>query len=399
MSLRSSSCVALLIMTSAVGVGLGEAHAQSAAAKAPAPPPGADATKPPAPPPAPTGRVPWRGLTLEWISSATASILGVGKKTIGTDHQSAGMSWRLTIPYTVVDQPFWSVRLSTAPTLAVELTNSDTDTTYREPQFLDLPLRADFKLNLFSKGLWKTSTTFRSGLTFPTWKYSYGTGTILSTNQRVSVAQTFPLAGEKSPVFKSFDVSALLSWSHRFSRATTATNSNLDRPRQDFSGSSFLSDQLSTTRLAADTLQESISVAFSQDIKDMSLGLSFNFNFAQQFKPAFSSGNTCDVKIVTGCVDVTNDPNAPNKQYYYGFGTSLSFDPVPEAGIEISYSSSSSALGQSTLAPDGTRQSFFYTPYAEFGLSLIFHPDALYERLSPPKRVAKQGTKRSASKK
>lgn len=396
MTCRSS--LGLVVLMLGMGV-VRSAEAQPpAAAPGPLPapgvtPPAADQTQQPseeAPP-----RVPWRGTMLEWMNSATTTMLGVGDDVIGHDADAYSMAWRLTLKYHLVDLDALDVSVTTQPTWAVELTNSDTSTTKHETQFLDLPLTGTLGYKINGGTLYSTVPTYTTGLMFPTWLLSRNNGTQLTLSNRLGVSQSIPILGEDSPALKSISVKGLLRWDRRFSQAETPVNAGLERPRQTLTGASFLDDQLSGTRLARDTVRELVSLAFSEAIAGMPLGLSFDFLFSQQFKPEL--GATTCVQIDTGCATVASSADAPNSAHYYSFGTTLEFQPVPELAVAVSYASSGSPLGQNTLAEDGKRRGFFYAPDAEFGAQLTFFPDALYERISGPRRAMAEnrGTKRA----
>ena len=201
-------------------------------------------------------RVPWRGTSLEYINAATTAMLGVGQDYQSDDFHSYSMYWRGTLQYYLVDQEAWSFRLRSRPTLYVELTNSDTTTTEREPQFLDLDLLGIFGHKLYAKDLWATNMTYYTGFIFPTWKNSYGVGTILTTSNRVALSQDFQVAGPDAPVLKSVNVTGLFRWDHRFSRATTAVNDNVDVRRLiGASQTSTVDNTLANSRLSRETLQ------------------------------------------------------------------------------------------------------------------------------------------------
>jgi hypothetical protein len=340
--------------------------------------------------------VPWRGTNLEYINAATTAMLGVGQDYQSDDFHSYSMYWRATLQYYLVDQDAWSFRLRSRPTLYVELTNSDTTTTEREPQFLDLDLLGIFGHKLYAKDLWATNATYYSGFIFPTWKNSYGVGTVLTTTNRVALSQDFQVAGPDAPVLKSVNLTGLFRWDHRFSRATTPVNDNVEVRRLiGLSQTSTVDNTLGNGRLSRETLQEILSLGFSEAIAGMPLNIGFDFIFSQQFKPALLPEGQC-VSTLTGpaCVDPQDGDFVA---YYYGFSPSIEFIPVPELGISFSYSSSSSPLGQNTLREDGRRRNFGYAPDAEFSLSLTFNPDALYERATGPKRKLAQGKKKTVS--
>ena len=335
-------------------------------------------------------RVPWRGSRIDWIQGVTTTALGVGRDNIGSEHEAYSMVWRVRLNYFVVDQDKWSVSVRTDPTWYVELTNSDSTTTEREPQFLDLPVTQVTTFKAFRDGNWSTALHYGTSLIFPTWVVSHNRGTHLNTSNSLAVTQGIPVLGDDAPLLKSVSLSASVVWSHRFGSATTAVNEDLDRPRQDLTGASFLDDQLGGGRFANDTLKEGISISFSEKLGDVPVGLGAGFVFGQQFKPAFP--DSC-VSLDTGVACVQDGADNPEELHYYGFQAAIDAQPIPEAAIELSYSSGG-PLGQNTLGADGQHRSIFYSPSAEFGLTLSLFPDALYERLTGPARSLGTNTKK-----
>lgn len=408
MSLRTG--LGLLVVTLGVGVS-GVAAAQEAPQKKPSS--GSEQVGQTAPPTAfaesidteegdsdkaAPPRVPWRGTNVSWTNTATTSVLGIGQEVQSTDYEQYIMNWAFHLNYFLVDQDKWSIGISTTPGFSVELTNSDITTTQREVQFNDLPLIGAYNRNLYShEDGWNTGITVGSGFIFPTSPISYNTGRILTTTQRVGVAQVFPLAGPDSPVFKTFSLSGSLRWDHNFTEATTAVSPQLERERQSASGAPIIDDQLTGGTMIHDTLRESITLSFTESIPPgMPISLSGTFYAAQSFKYAptesdcvvvVNAGDTCiGTDELAGVDEPNQDPNT------IGFGIGLSFQPIPEASVSFDYDSGTPQLG-----PDGLRRSVFYNPYATFSGTLTFHPDALYERFTGPKRaIAENDDERSA---
>ncbi len=334
-------------------------------------------------------RVPWRGSSLSWTTEASSQLLGVGKNYQGGDYLSATMSWSAWLNYYLVDQEKDTLTVTAAPAFAVELTNSDDTVTKRQPQFQDMPVWFSYSRTLFKKDLWATKLRAWARFTFPTNPYSYGSGTYLTTSPWIWLMQNIPLAGEKSPAFKSFTVGLITRWDHRFGRATTKVNGDLQRPRMSASGEVFLSDQLSFKPLVGDTVKESIWLGFNEAIAKMPLSVFARFNFSQAFLPSFD--HSCDVVLATGCVNSQSPADVRHTRYGWGFDANVIFQPVPEAGVWLAYGNDSA----NQLASDGTRHwSPFWSPDAVFSATVLFYPDALYERVAfgQKRSMAKAGT-------
>ena len=327
-------------------------------------------------------RVPWRGTSFKWEHAVTTQTIGVGADYQSSSGDNYSMSFAFLVNYYLVDQDAWRLNVYVAPSFGVELTNSDWTSTYREPLFDDLPVAGNVSGTLYKTedSAFVTSASGNLTLIFPTAPTSYHIGTYLTTSPRLSLSQTFPLAGEKSPVFKSFGAGLSGRWDHRFGAATTAVNADLARPRQTSGGSTYLSDQLSFSPLAQNTLRESISLDFPQQWGSHELTLSGAFSFAQSFKPDLV-GNDCEVQLMTGCVKAQRDPDARTSQNSLGFSVALTYFPVPEAGVSLAYANMSGQLG-----PDGTRRNVFWTPDALFVADLYISFDAIYERITGPAR-------------
>jgi hypothetical protein len=345
-------------------------------------------------------RVPWRGTSVEWINSATTSMLGIGDDYQSDTHQSYAMLWRITANYYIVDQDDWSVTVRTQPTFFVELTDADDTNLRNEPQFLDLPLLATYRRNLFSSGLWSTAFSLAQGLILPISPASQNNGTYVIPTHRLVLTQGIPLLGEDAVALKSFTLNGRFRWDHRFSKATTAVDEDLDQLRstKSITGGSQADDQLSGGAFSHDTLIEGVDVEFSEPVGPVVLSLSSGFVFAQQFKYGFSDQG-CEIVTPTstspdGCVDVPSSDTAEDTFYTYGFSVGVGIQPLPELALNIDYSSSNSPLGQSQLRPDGRRRSVFYTPEAEFSATLTIYPDAFYERMTgPPRALARDKRK------
>jgi hypothetical protein len=324
-------------------------------------------------------RVPWRGSSLSWTTEASSQLLGVGKNYQSSDYLSASMSWSAWLNYYIVDQEKDKLTVTAAPGFGVELTNSDDTVTKREVQFQDLPVWFAYSRTLFKKNLFSTNLRAWARFTFPTNPYSYGSGTYLTTSPWLWLMQTLPLGGEKSPVFKTVTIGLITRWDHRFGKATTRVNSGLERPRMGASGEVFLSDQLSFKPLASDSVKESIYLGFNEAIAKMPLSVFARFNFSQSFLPKLN--HSCDVMVNYGqtCVDSQSPPDVRHVRYGWGFDANVIFQPLPEAGIWLAYGNDS----PNQLADDGTRHwSPFWSPAALFSATLLFYPDALYERLA-----------------
>ncbi len=338
-------------------------------------------------------RVPWRGSSVKWGHTVTTTAIGVGRDNLSDTHEVYAMSWQLLLNYFLIDQDDYRLTVYTAPSFSVELTNSDWTTTEHEPQFNDLPLTFALSGTLYKPGaeggddsdirsgsLLRTSGTARMSAYFPTSPASSANGTYLTTSPRLSLTQLLPVLGAESPVLKFIVVGASFRWDHVFSRATTPVSQDLDRPRQTASGETFLSDQLSFSPLALNTLTESVYLYFVEAFGGIELEAYAAVSMAHAFSPEFEN-NECAVVIETGCVDVEPNEDARTSQNIVGFSAGVTVYPMAEWGIELAYANQATQLG-----PDGRRRDIFYSPDAVFQANLLISIDALYERFTGPRR-------------
>jgi hypothetical protein len=330
-------------------------------------------------------RVPWRGTNFTWTNTATTSVLNVGQEQISGSHESYDMSYAFKLNYYVVDQDKWSVQVHVTPSFGVELTNSDVTTTRNEPYFNDLPVGATYGRNLFShEDGWSTSANLGTVFFFPSSPLSQGDGTILRTSQRVGLSQAFPLAGKDSPVFKTFSLAAGFRWDHRFTEATTGVSDELQRERMAADGSTVIDDQLSGAAQRHDTIRETLTLSFDNTIPPgMPITLSGGIYAAHSFAYSPSDTGGCDVIIMGDqCVEAESPAGEPNDAFNtVGFTLGLDFQPLPEMSVAFGYDSGTPQLG-----PDGQRRSLFFNPNATFSGALTLYPDALYERMTGPRR-------------
>ena len=343
-------------------------------------------------------RLPWRGTGMSWDHSATTSLLGVGKDVQSVAHQQYVQTFSAALNYFIIEQEKWSLALGAAPSFSVELTNSSDTTTLHEPWLNDLPVSAVYRRRLYAneeKELY-TGLAFNTSVILPTSPASYNAGTYLTTSPRVTVFQTFPILGQKAKNFQSFSVGVSARWDHRIGRADTAVNADLNQPRMDSRGSTFISDDLSFNRFAQNSLRQGVFVFFSEDVVGTTLQFFASLGLNQNFLPALPESG-CDVAIQTGCVNVKNQGTFT--QYGYSFAAGFTWFPSAEFGLYLNY-----ANGGGQLGPNGERRSVFYNPNAQFSAGLALGLDAIYEVLTGPRRkdpfflVAKKDDKKRLDK-
>ncbi len=166
-------------------------------------------------------------------------------------------------------------------------------------------------------------------------------------------------------------------WSHFFTRASTAVNPELERPRQSGGGGPILSDQLSGN--AAVENQVGITVGLVLSLYE-GLQLSSGFSWVRAIPYSFK-GNTCEVVTATGCIDLPQSESS--QRDYTSFDLGLSYLIIPELAVSFGYENTASTLGENGQGRDPfvSPSSIFYT-----GLSISF--DRFYQRFAEPENLA-----------
>ena len=338
-------------------------------------------------------RVPWRGTAFAWGHDFTTSAAGLGSDFQGADFQTYTQTFSLGLNYFVIDQEKWSLALNTGPSVTVELTDSATTTTRREPQMNDLPTSVVYRRRLYAHDELPIATglVLNARVLWPTSPGSYNTGTYLTTSPAVVMWQSFPIIPKDvAPVLNSMAVGFSGRWNHRFGSATTPVNNDLQRPRQNQSGATFLDSQLAGNRVGQDNLREGFFLFLSQPIGPTQLVLFAGAGFSQVYQGGLGEVECIDID--TGCVTQEDIDRAAEEaginpagdwQFSYDFSVGGNFFPVPEAGISFGYSNATNQLG-----PDGRRRNIFYTPNAQFSLGMIVSLDAIYEAITGPRRIS-----------
>lgn len=342
----------------------------------------ADTTTSPPPPPA-EGEpkpLPWRGTTLTWNQAATTTAVGVGRDNIGSEDEYYGWELVLFPNLYVVDEEYHKLTVFAEAGVAVEWTDSSDTTTENEPYFKDLQVGTAYSPTFWQSDdkEWKTGGSLRLRLIFPTSPISNAQGRILTTSLGAGLNQKVKLLGKDAEGLNNLTVRAGVSWSHLFSNAFTPTNPDLRRQRQNASGQTIDSDQLTTNSFDVDRVIPSLG--FDLPIFG-DLSLSTNFRLIGRFKRDFEGDGTgCDVVTATGCVDASgDDASVPfdNQTYLVntGFDASLSYPVFDIVHIALGYYNET--LG---LAPNGERRDIFYSPDAQFFMDVEVHLDAIYEK-------------------
>lgn len=317
----------------------------------------------------------WRGTSFTFNQAVTTTAVGVGRDNIGGEAEFYGLDFTLSPRLYLLDLPKDKIYLSAEAGFAVELTNSDSTTTRNEPYFKDLQVGAAYARNLFKSDdkEWSTDGTVRARFIFPTSPTSYNQGRLLTFSLGATVGQVIQLLGNGADGLNNLTVSAGLTWSHLFSRSFTPVNGDLQRTRQNATGASFESDQLTFNSLDIDRVIPSISLDLPL-YKDLSLGT--QFRLIGRFKHKFE-GTDCDVQLQTGCVGATSSPNAVTYVTNSTFDVALTQGIYDVVDVTIGYNNETLTLGE-----DGQNRNILYSPDAQFYADITANLDVIYSKAS-----------------
>lgn len=310
-----------------------------------------------------------------WEHHASTETLGVGDDP-QTSNPTYTMGFAAKTRYYLLDRPgrLFSVRLDAG--LYREFTNSDATTQRGEWSFVDTNLALVYGHRFLGPSDTDGTLLELRPLTvsLPTAKNSYESGRYFAAGALVGINNIRPIFDGK--VLSLVRLAA--AYERWFARATVPTSTALNRVRLTTEGRSVSGDQLSGSSLVRDQL--TFSSRFRFDFGD---AVVWTTDFA--FAPAWKYNLQDDVQLCgvvsTGCttVDVSED----DSRYLVStqFNTEVSIRLAPSLSVELGYGNSSNQLGQ-----DGRRRSVFYSPAAEFLVSLSFQP---HELVATPKQTAR----------
>ncbi|WP_437900056.1 hypothetical protein [Sorangium sp. So ce124] len=330
----------------------------------------------------------WRGTTFTWNQAGSTTLFGVGGEYT-PDIQVYGWDFTLRPSYYLLDRPKDKVSLSAEIGWLVELTNSDTTATYREPQLKDTTLGARYSRALWesggaNKGEYKTDAAMRLRVTLPTSPQSWNSGDYFTVSVGPQVSQKIKLLGSKADGLNHVTATLGVTYAHLFSRSIMRVNPDLRRLRQNPSGESELDEQLSGYAQVLNRLTTSLDLDVPL-YKDLSLGTSFGL--LSRFKPELGEG--C-LKISTGCAPYTFDGTTylPNT----AFDINVSYPVYEVVDLTLGYNNTTAQLGE-----DGQRRNFFYSPDAQFYLDINANLDVIYSKVTGRGKKAEKAGAASAS--
>jgi hypothetical protein len=264
--------------------------------------------------------------------------------------------------YNVTDK----VKVTLRQDLFKEFTNT-TESTYRgEWRYTDTWLSAGYgdKLKAISDKLrWGVSTTFRPGIS----KESRIASQYFSLAAGGNLAYSFDLAGEKSALFKSMNVSASVQYGHAFSKCNTACSDNFARARMNGDLQAVTDNQVRSGSLVGDTLiySANMGIELAKNL-DWSASMIWISQFANPTSDASATGVTID--------RASNDTRLRQLSWFL---TEVSYDATKEVGFSLGYYNLNGVLGT-----DAKYRNPFWSPEARLFFSIIVHPDAVYDRFA-----------------
>jgi hypothetical protein len=367
-----------------------------------APPTDPNATTAPVAPPAdkaekkaaPPKPLPWRATNLIWGHQLSTTVVGLGYDLQSSAGESYAWAFSANPGYFVLDQRDHKVRLVLNLNADYELTNSDFTTRDKEFLFGDIGVGPTYIGTLLKAGgggdpnkltaAQRRDPTLAGGseyittllvggrLFFPTSKFSLSQGINLRTSLFAGVRQTIKLLGNSAPGLQNITMTLSESWRHVFARATTPTNAGLNWQRQDATGATFDSDQLSAGALDENALVHALDIVLPiyGDLQVFS-----SFNLTNVFPYTFA-GSSCEAQTLTGCVQADRMEDRTAMRVQTGFDFTLYYQLLPELGIDLGYSNFAGQIG-----PNGQYRDFFYSPNAFFHSDLFISLDAIYKRI------------------
>jgi hypothetical protein len=324
---------------------------------------------------------PWAGSIFLFDQSVTTQTIGIGK-----DYQSSDPTyelwWAFKPRYTFYSTDQTTMSVGAWANLYLELTNSDTTTTEREPVLGPTIFSASVAQTVAKRGEYKTSVSIGPRLTLPTDKESRNAGRYFSLGLGGGVTQSVPINGKDAPSFNGLRFELAGIYAHPFNRYTTPTNDNLNQPRQEVSGRLISDNQL---RFGMN-VQNSLTLRFGADAQltpKLNFGLAYVIGNAWRYTPPPIAG----VVTPTGTATPDRVINPTTFEVSTWALASLDYDVIEEMSLGIGYYNKTDQLG-----PDGQRRNPLWSPDARLFLTATANLDAIANRFTakpaPPVQTA-----------
>jgi hypothetical protein len=319
-------------------------------------------------------RSPFYFTRLDWHTSASTQIFGVGQDYQSPTGEEADTDLTLNLRYYVLNHPRDRAYVNVNVGVGVQLTDSiNTTTTLKhEAQLSDTVVGVGYGHTVYRSADKQTQTTpgLSVGFVLPTSQQSLGEKKYLTTSLTGNVIQALPLAGSKSNWFPDVLAIGSVGWSHLFSRCYDPCNENIAplNPRQAPDGSEINSDLLSMHSFAEDTVKLNLTY-FITLYKDLSLENTWGIQIPldHQYPPV-------SISIPTGPVQL--GPSVTPVTPVTTFDIGLSYALFNTAHIDLGYVHVTPEL----LDHMGRRVSVFYSPAAMFYGNVAVYLDGFIDR-------------------
>ncbi len=309
--------------------------------------------------------------------SMTTNTVGVGRDNIGGEADFVGFDFYFSPQYWFYDEKDDKLFVNAQVGASVEMTDSGTTTTKREPQFNDLQLGLGYNRSIYTSDdkAWLTRLLVRTRGIFPTSPVSSAQGRYLTTSLNLGVLQTVDLLGSDAAGLNSLTLVGGVTWSHLFARSYTPTNSGLERVRQSAGGRTIVSDQLTFNSMDTDRIVPSIFASLP-----LYENLSFNttWRLLGRFRHDFE-GTGCDVVVQGECVEVERYDERATYLSNSSIDFALSYGIFDVAYFTFGYLNETLTLGE-----DGRNRNVFYSPDAQFYVDLSFQLSEIYKKAAQP---------------
>lgn len=314
---------------------------------------------------------PWRGSTLLFDQSVTAQTIGIGK-----DYQSRNdlYEWWFAFKprYFLFEKEKEALSLHLWMNLYLELTDSDTTTTRREPVIGPTTLWALYAYTFYERDGYRTAVSVGPRATLPTDRASRNAGQLFGLGAMANATQTVPLAPVGATALTSMRFGFSAIYLHPFNRATTAVNGDIEQPRQDVAGRSIVSDQLRPGM----NIANSLTLLFTAGVQLLPrLGFGASYVLGNSWAYAPPSIPICTVQ--PACTEPTTLGDPPSYRVSTWALASLDYDVVDEATVSLGYYNLTSQIGA-----DGQRRNPLYSPDARFFLTVTGNLDVIYDRVT-----------------
>lgn len=358
-----------------------------------------------------------------WNNTVGASLLGLAPKerTAPTWNGATGQ-WEQRSGYIGNEDDFYSQSFTFRPafflyrndthqvralaniTVNTELTNSNSTTKERQPDFFDIPITIADTISLAGWGggsgasaaaiardptlagapEYKLWGVISAQALLPASRASREGGMYMGTSLGLGLRQQIKLFGSSSDYLGNVTFTLSETWQHQFWRASTRTKPDLNIPRQTGGGDRLLSDQLSPGAVVENRLMHTLAM-FLPIYGDLMMFSSFQVwnDFPYQL-----NGTDCDYTVNWGECQSAGPADSKMRATSI-FDLSLYYQILPELGVDVGYSNWSGQLGE-----NGQYRNPFYSPSSSFYADVYVFLDQVVKRVTTPSKPPAQVGKR-----